>query len=81
MADDWTISAQQLRCLYVLVARGEKGVPTGARNTNGALTYATAEALERRGLAVISVEGGDYRVRSTEKGDQFAAQMKARGRT
>lgn len=80
MSEEWTVSIAQLRSLYVLVARGDKGTPTGARNTNSAVTYATAEALEARGLARIAVEVGDYRIYPTERGEQYAAQMKAQGR-
>lgn len=80
MTEQWTITAQMLRTLYALDARGEKGMPTGSRNTNAAITYATAEALERRLLAKIAVDGGDYWVHVTDAGHEFAERMRAQGR-
>lgn len=77
---EWTITAKLLRSLYALDVQGDKGMPTGSRNTNAAITYASAEALERRELATISVDGGDYRVHVTEKGHEFAERMRAQGR-
>lgn len=77
---DWTISKHQLRALYALDERGDKGMPTGSKNTNAALTYSTAEALERRELAKITVDGGAYRVLVTDAGREFAARMRELGR-
>lgn len=77
---EWTITAKLLRTLYALDARGDKGMPTGSKNTNAAITYASAEALERRELAKITVDGGDYWVHVTEAGHEFAQRMYAQGR-
>lgn len=78
--EEWTINGRQLRCLYAIAASGSKGLPTAGKNTNAAVTYATAEALERRELVRISVVDGDYRVHATEAGEQYAAKMWAQGR-
>lgn len=77
---EWTISAKQLRSLYALDELVDKGMPTGGSNTNSAITYGTADALERRGLARITVDAGSYRVFVTPAGREYAAKMRAAGR-
>lgn len=79
MADDWTITIKQLRALYALDERGDKGLRTGARNTNASITYATAEALERRELVTITVDGGAYLVHVTDAGRAYAEKMRQQG--
>lgn len=80
MAEEWTISVKQLRALYALDDRGSKGMFTAGKTTAAKITYQTAEALESRGLATITVDGGEYHVFVTDKGHEYAAQMRRQGR-